>query len=348
MKIKKKTIIIISVLYVVIILTLALLRFKDWEIDFLDDDFQWISYCLGDTNWVQVDSLVQSNDSINFGITIGGEIYKYFGSIALLPNGGKPIDLSQYKNIEIEIESDSSEYATILFVSYCNDDDTIISEKIIKLTSENNSYKYNLEEWSVPQWWWWCKLSETPVEEIPSIDHKQVFAILVGTNKKKSDQDKVSYQFRISRFKLKKDSKDVLVFVGFSLVPLLLFYTLIVIFKRRKKVVFVHSGLQLNRIEKFIGHHYFEKEFTINKVSESLNISKGDIEIFCKKKLGLSFREYVIALRVAQAEKLLKNKQLQIQEIAYQLGYKHVTMFNKDFKRCTGYSPTFYRQNISD
>jgi YesN/AraC family two-component response regulator len=45
-----------------------------------------------------------------------------------------------------------------------------------------------------------------------------------------------------------------------------------------------------------------------------------------------TFKEYLYYLRISEAKELLKNSNLNVSEIAYSVGYKNVTHFNRVFK----------------
>jgi AraC-like DNA-binding protein len=71
---------------------------------------------------------------------------------------------------------------------------------------------------------------------------------------------------------------------------------------------------------------------------------------FCKqfKKItGLNFTEYVSRTRIEGAKNLLLNPNLRISEIAYEVGFRSLTHFNRVFRHIVGESPTTYRQQLA-
>ena len=59
---------------------------------------------------------------------------------------------------------------------------------------------------------------------------------------------------------------------------------------------------------------------------------------------GQSFRALVDQVRQELSFQYLKNKDLEIKEIAYRLGYSQVAAFNHAFRRWTGLTPTQFRR----
>lgn len=62
-----------------------------------------------------------------------------------------------------------------------------------------------------------------------------------------------------------------------------------------------------------------------------------------RSAIGLPPLQYVLRARVARAERMLRETNLSIQEIAYAVGCQSRSYFNSLFRRATGSSPTAYR-----
>ena len=59
---------------------------------------------------------------------------------------------------------------------------------------------------------------------------------------------------------------------------------------------------------------------------------------------GLTANNYVTDFKIKKATKMLLNKDLPIQEIAFELGYVSQRYFSTVFKQQTGLTPTQYRE----
>jgi AraC-like DNA-binding protein len=62
-----------------------------------------------------------------------------------------------------------------------------------------------------------------------------------------------------------------------------------------------------------------------------------------RKRLGVSFRDYLQMARVARAQQLLLEPGKSILDIAVEVGYADTASFTHAFKKVCGASPTEYR-----
>ncbi|MGY0614174.1 helix-turn-helix domain-containing protein [Vibrio sp. FJH11] len=66
-----------------------------------------------------------------------------------------------------------------------------------------------------------------------------------------------------------------------------------------------------------------------------------------RRHVGMCFRDYVTAKRIALAKKMLtEDDSMKIAYIAYKCGYNDVSYFSRIFKKKTGFSPASYRQQF--
>lgn len=72
-------------------------------------------------------------------------------------------------------------------------------------------------------------------------------------------------------------------------------------------------------------------------------LSSRQLQRLFKKELGFSVAEYCRNVRMERATRLLRSTDLQVSEIAYDLGYSWPEHFKRDFKRFSGVTPTEYR-----
>ena len=87
----------------------------------------------------------------------------------------------------------------------------------------------------------------------------------------------------------------------------------------------------------------YTKNITLNDVSEAMHYSKSYIRQIFQKKSQHSIGRYLTMLRIKRAKELLISTSLQINEIAYKIGYNASNYFKNIFKKETGMSPKKYR-----
>ena len=78
-----------------------------------------------------------------------------------------------------------------------------------------------------------------------------------------------------------------------------------------------------------------------------LGVSVKTAENKFKAQFGVTIHRYILSFKVEQAISYLKNfPEMQIKEIAYNLGFYDEYHFSKQFKNLTGLSPTEYRKKV--
>ena len=89
------------------------------------------------------------------------------------------------------------------------------------------------------------------------------------------------------------------------------------------------------------------KQISIKEIVDALGISSAYLLKIFKLKTGLSPKQYMTALRINSARKLLTETNLTITQVANSLGFDDVLSFSRFFRKKEGISPKEYRSFIS-
>jgi AraC-like DNA-binding protein len=96
--------------------------------------------------------------------------------------------------------------------------------------------------------------------------------------------------------------------------------------------------------------HYFNSEKpgslglpTVKYCAQEVHLSPNYLSDLLKKETGKNTKEHIDYYLVEKAKKLLLGSQLNINEIAYHLGFESPKSFSKLFKKKIGSTPTEYR-----
>lgn len=101
---------------------------------------------------------------------------------------------------------------------------------------------------------------------------------------------------------------------------------------------------KIDTILTYIRQNVLDKErIKIKSIAETFHMSPNYVSVFIKKHAGISIQQYVIKTRIKMAERLLKQTQLNISEIADKTGFLDASHFNKTFKKYTGENPSAFR-----
>lgn len=100
------------------------------------------------------------------------------------------------------------------------------------------------------------------------------------------------------------------------------------------------------RIKKALDYteNNFAKKISLEEISRISNLSASHFCFLFKAEKQMSLFRYLKQKRMKEARNLLRNIDLSIKQIAYQVGYRDLSNFNHDFKRSFGTTPTKYRK----
>ncbi|MCC6823617.1 MAG: PocR ligand-binding domain-containing protein [Verrucomicrobia subdivision 3 bacterium] len=107
------------------------------------------------------------------------------------------------------------------------------------------------------------------------------------------------------------------------------------------KSVVLHQPL--SKALDFMEAHYSEP-LTLPMLAKAAGLSVSRLAHVFKAQVGMSVTAYLKMVRVKWAEFYLKNSQLRISELAFQVGFGNLSHFNHVFRQTTGLSPTEYRR----
>lgn len=97
------------------------------------------------------------------------------------------------------------------------------------------------------------------------------------------------------------------------------------------------------KAKKYIASHYADASLSLGDVAGHVNLNEKYFTNKFTKEAGETFSEYLAAVRIQKAQKLLRTTSFKVYEISEMVGYNSVENFNRVFKKMTKVSPTKYR-----
>ena len=98
--------------------------------------------------------------------------------------------------------------------------------------------------------------------------------------------------------------------------------------------------------------HYITKEYmhdiSVSKIADKIGITRSYLSKCFNATLKMSPKQFIIKFRMEKACKLLKNSNLNITEIAEEVGYSNSLTFSKAFKTYFGVSPNEKRKDLKE
>ncbi len=114
-----------------------------------------------------------------------------------------------------------------------------------------------------------------------------------------------------------------------------------------KPVQFESSDeLFMRRVMEIVNKNISNSEFNITQMVDEVGMSRTQLHRKLKELTGFSALRFVQNIRMQQAMKLLKEKKVNVSQIAYSVGFSSQTHFSTTFKQYYGVSPTEYIRQL--
>jgi AraC-like DNA-binding protein len=104
------------------------------------------------------------------------------------------------------------------------------------------------------------------------------------------------------------------------------------------------NSKRLHAAYQFIRKHFHESGLKMSDVAAEVNLGDSAFSHFFKKATNRSFSDYLIAIRVDHACKLLIESDEQISRIAFLSGFNNLANFNRKFKELHDCTPMKFRK----
>ena len=106
-----------------------------------------------------------------------------------------------------------------------------------------------------------------------------------------------------------------------------------------------HPDEGIMEVQQWMDTHYAQ-HFSLDSLSEMANMSRRNFSRRFKEAIGKSAFNYSLELKMKGARELLKSTNLNLQDIADQLGFKDNAYFSRQFKKENKVTPSAYREMV--
>ena len=110
----------------------------------------------------------------------------------------------------------------------------------------------------------------------------------------------------------------------------------------RREVAITGSEL-IDRAVAYTQKNYADKDLSLESLCALVQISQTQFSLLFKREMGTSFLQYLLDQRIAAAQKLLRETNRKIYQIAEETGFGDASYFSYCFKQRCGLSPKEYR-----
>lgn len=106
-----------------------------------------------------------------------------------------------------------------------------------------------------------------------------------------------------------------------------------------------HTRYHVARALASLEQHYSTPNIALGDVAVQLGLSDRYLGTLIRSLTGMGFRDHLRQTRIKHAVVYLTDQRLTLKEVAWKVGYWHVSNFARDFKRETGRTPLDALQN---
>ncbi|MEL6254464.1 MAG: response regulator, partial [Bacteroidota bacterium] len=106
-----------------------------------------------------------------------------------------------------------------------------------------------------------------------------------------------------------------------------------------------HEARFLERAMEVVENHMDDSEFSVSDMQEEIGMSRMQLHRKLKALSGKSSSEFIRYIRLQRAAELLKHPGSQVADVAYRVGFNHLSYFAKCFKEEFGSVPSVYKES---
>ena len=93
----------------------------------------------------------------------------------------------------------------------------------------------------------------------------------------------------------------------------------------------------------YIEQNCTKYDLSLDMVAQEFHITSAYLCRILKQQTGVSYKEYLTELRIAEAKKMLQDKDSSVADVCQRVGYTNVSYFIKVFQKVAGVTPAKYR-----
>ncbi len=303
---------------------------------------------------------VMTDSIIHLEFQIGNNISNPYVGLNVGPKEGKTINLKRYNQLTVTINGNEINGISIALITANSlktgerENQEIMFYHNFEISSGINTYRISLDKFKMPDWWREFNRIEEASAVQPELENLKAInvssAFTPNTNKTLSFE---LYSMVFSR----NNNMLIILIIAIEILFILFVFTVIYILEKmrekKKTITITYKAIENELVEipksdyiKYINNNFQNSELTMVLVSSETGISQRRITNEIQNQFGCNFKTYINRLRLNESKRLLLNKDLNIGEIAFKIGFNNQSHFNRVFKSEFQISPTEYRDKL--
>ena len=110
--------------------------------------------------------------------------------------------------------------------------------------------------------------------------------------------------------------------------------------------VYSETMHNLKRALMYLSEHFSDADLSLTKVAGAVGLSQNYLGLIFKKKLKISYIEYIKQLRLTHSIRLLKQGEFSLDEIAKRCGFNSKSYYIAIFRKQYGITPKKYKEQL--
>jgi AraC-like DNA-binding protein len=315
-----------------------------------------------------IDSFKTEPHAISVSYTLrDAEEYPYAGIFFSLISNNANADLSAFDYMKLKVSADMPDVYQIKIATWIEgytkerDSNTYCPlEKTLYVRNSMNEYNVPLSQFGLLDWWF-EDAGLKPSDYKPRTLLKKVYQINLQMTKQMAKGSEEKHTIIIRSISIHK-SNIVLYAIsglGFVIASVIAIFVIAMLQKKSRAKNGLPKGewspitldnytdLDTKRLSDFIEENYTNPDLTVMMLYKETGIARRRITLLTRKKYGMDFKRVINGIRLTEAERLLKETDRNITDIAMALGFGGPSYFFQVFRRAHRMSPSEYRKKHS-
>jgi AraC-like DNA-binding protein len=300
---------------------------------------------------------VVTDSIIKVGFVLKNGINSPYIGLTIAPKAGSSIQMGRHNQLNIKVRCANFDNMGIALYTANPFHEKALQNPVIPFyTSVNISeaiqaYSINFNQFKVPDWW--LEMNNVSDDASKKLDLKSITNINISNSYTPNIGQKQSIEIHSVTFSRNNKPLLILILVLEIAVILLAFgiiYSVEKIQANKKSVTISYKPVESEnaKVSKsdfivFINNNFQNNQLTLDFISAETGVSHRRITNDIQNQFGCNFKSYINRLRINESKRLLLEKNLNIGEIAFMVGFNNQTHFNRVFKSELQISPTEYR-----
>lgn len=103
--------------------------------------------------------------------------------------------------------------------------------------------------------------------------------------------------------------------------------------------------VRLGRIQAWLEENY-SADVSVRAAARVAGLNEKYFSRFFRQKTGVRYSEWVNAVRIDRATRMIRRSNYSITAVAFEIGYRDLRTFERVFKRYTGVTPREFRDRV--